>query len=57
MTTGDDERMAVPVWRVRHLQTIEDAAREIVELLKARRITLNEIEGMLDDALGGEPTL
>jgi hypothetical protein len=52
--------MAVPVWRMRQLQDVEQAAREVVELIRATSFSpageagrfAAEVKGILDDALG-----
>jgi hypothetical protein len=55
-----DEHMTLPTWRVRQLQSIEDAARETVELIREtkpqdrqRRADLvAEVQALLEDAIG-----
>ena len=59
---GDDEHLNVPVWRMRQLQDVEQAARECVELVRAtapsERTTLanlaTEMRELLEDALGDD---
>lgn len=60
MARGDDEHMNVPTWRMRQLQTIEDAAREVVEMTahvypvrrESMRGLLAEVHDKLVEALG-----
>ena len=52
-----DEHMALPTWRVRQLQAIEDAAHEAVEILSEKRRNgadeqAVEVKALLEDALG-----
>ena len=56
---GDDEHMNVPTWRMRQLQDIEHAAREVIEawrtdVPRVRGSTLEERAAMdrLTEALG-----
>jgi hypothetical protein len=57
-----DEHMTVPVWRMKQLQDVEQAAREAVELAahaqasgpRSPRHVLVEVKALLEDALGDE---
>jgi hypothetical protein len=56
MHRADDEHLRVPVWRMRQLQAIEDAAREVVELVVVtpfaeRSPFEREVKALLEDAL------
>jgi hypothetical protein len=57
MPRADDEHMAVPVWRMRQLQDIEDAAREAVELIATTpshdQHVAGKVKTLLEDALEG----
>jgi hypothetical protein len=58
----DDEHMTVPVWRMRQLQNVEQAAREVVEVCRTASFSpagepgrfAAEIRGLLEDALGDD---
>jgi hypothetical protein len=57
-----DEHMSVPTWRLRQLQDVEQAAREVVELARGRldglpleaRAFIVELRAILEDALGDD---
>jgi hypothetical protein len=54
--------MTVPVWRMRQLQNVEQAAREVVEVCRTASFSpagepgrfAAEIRGLLEDALGDD---
>ena len=49
---GDDEHMNVPTWRMRQLQDIEHAAREVVLVqrdLPSLRVAIDKLEEALSD--------
>lgn len=58
----NDEFMSVPVWRMKQLQDVEQAAREAVELAggvqmtgpRAARHVLVEVKALLEDALADD---
>lgn len=62
-----DEHFNVPVWRMRQLQDIEDAARQCIELIAQTRpalraaedlpswdLLVGEIRDLLQEAIGDE---
>jgi hypothetical protein len=51
MPRPDDEHMNVPVWRMKQLQDVEHAAREVVAVqrdLPLLRVAIDRLEDALD---------